>query len=153
MSDLPVFTTADLESAPAFDVASFTNEDGVDLGLIAVDLIRERGLSLTVRVGLRGDQVFLARLGTTGPGNDVWMAGKVLVVEEHGVPSLLVRRRMEDAGEWDQDAVMNGEKKPVGGSIPIRVAGELVGTITLSGQADVVDHEVGAEAVRRYLAR
>jgi hypothetical protein len=37
--------------------------------------------------------------------------------------------------------------------MPIRVNGEFVGTITTSGEPDVVDHAVAAEAVRRFLAR
>ena len=76
MSDLPVFTVADLEAQPALDVATFTNDDAVDLGLIAVALIRERGLSLAVRIVLHDDVVFQAKLGDTGPGNDEWLGGQ-----------------------------------------------------------------------------
>ena len=53
MSDLPVFTAADVAAQPVIDLPAFTNEDAVDLGLIAVDLIRERGVNLAVRIVLR----------------------------------------------------------------------------------------------------
>ena len=36
--------------------------------------------------------------------------------------------------------------------MPLRVCGQVVGTLTTSGEPDVVDHAVAAEAVRRYLA-
>jgi len=150
MSDLPVFTAADLEAQPTFDVAEFTNDDAVDLGLIAVALIRERRLNLAVRIVLHGDEVFLAKNGASGPGNDAWLRGKAAVVERFGEPSLLVRRRHEEAGTpfVDDDTF-----KAHGGSLPLRVRGELVGTITTSGEPDVVDHDVASEAVRRYQAR
>jgi uncharacterized protein (UPF0303 family) len=37
--------------------------------------------------------------------------------------------------------------------MPIRVGGEVVGTITMSGEPDVVDHAAVAETVRRFLTR
>ncbi|MEO8262169.1 MAG: heme-binding protein [Pseudolysinimonas sp.] len=155
MSDLPVFTAADLEAQPTIDAASFGNDDAVDLGLIAVEVIRERGLDLAVKVVLRDDVVFVAKLGTTGPGNDTWLDGKARVVHRFGEPSLLVRRRHEEAGTpfEDRDDVDHDTHKAHGGSMPIRVGGEVVGTITTSGEPDVIDHDVTSEAVRRFLAR
>jgi uncharacterized protein (UPF0303 family) len=155
MSDLPVFTVADLEAQPALDVATFTNDDAVDLGLIAVDVIREGGYSLAVKIVLRGDTVFVAKLRDTGAGNDEWLDGKATVVNRFGEPSLLVRRRHEAAGTpfEDRDDVDHDTHKAHGGSMPIRADGELVGTITTSGEPDVVDHAVTSEAVRRFLGR
>ena len=153
--ELPEYTVDDLEREPVLDVAEFANDDGVDLGLAAVEVIDERGLNLAVRVMLRGDIVFQAKLGSSGPGNDPWLAGKHAVVERFGEPSLLVRRRHEASGtpfeelpDIDHDAL-----KAHGGSIPIKVNGETVGSITTSGEPDVVDHATSAEAVRRYLSR
>ena len=156
MSDqLPEYTVDDLERESALDLAEFTNDDGVDLGLAALEVIDERGLNLAVRVVLRGDIVFQAKLGTSGPDNDPWLAGKHAVVERFGESSLLVKRRHEEAGtpfeelpDIDHDAL-----KAHGGSIPIKVNGETVGSITTSGEPDVVDHATSAEAVRRYLSR
>lgn len=152
MSDLPVFTIADLEAVAPFDHASFDNEDAVNLGLIAVAVIRHHGANLAVRIVLRGDAVFVAKLGTTGPGNDPWLAGKAAVAERFGEPSLLVRRRHEAAGtpfdartDVDHDVF-----RAHGGAVPIFVNGAVVGTITMSGEPDVVDHALVAEAIRRY---
>jgi uncharacterized protein (UPF0303 family) len=149
----PVFTAADVEAQPALDVASFTTDDAVDLGLIAVDVIREKGRNLAVRVVLRGDIAFQAKLGTTGPGNDPWLAGKAAVVERFGEPSLLVKLRHLEAGESfeQRDDVDHDVLKAHGGSMPIRVAGEVVGTVTTSGEPDVIDHDTTAEAVKRFL--
>lgn len=154
MTDLPVFTAADIEAQPTIDLPSFDNDDAVDLGLIAVQVIREQGVSLAVRIVLRGDVVFQAKLKSTGPGNDPWLAGKAAVVERFGEPSLLVKLRHQEAGTpfEDRDDLDHELLKAHGGSSPIRVDGELVGSITTSGEPDVVDHAATAEAVRRYLA-
>ena len=154
MSDLPVFTVADLEAVAPFERESFGNEDAVDLGLIAVAVIRHHRANLAVRIVLRGDPVFVAKLGTTGPGNDPWLAGKAAVAERFATPSLLVRRRHEAAGTpfADRTDVDHDLFRAHGGSIPIFVGGEVVGTITMSGEPDVVDHAVVAEAIRRYRA-
>lgn len=155
MSELPIFTVADLESQPQLDVPSFANDDAVDLGVTAIEVIRKRRLNLAVRIVLRGDVVFQAKLRETGRGNDEWLAGKAAVVERFGEPSLLVRRRHEEAGTPfdERDDVDHDIYRAHGGSLPIRVDGELVGTITVSGEPDVIDHEVATEAVRRFRAR
>ena len=152
MTDLPVFTAADVEAQPTIDVPSFDNDDAVHLGLFALEVIRERDLNLAVRVVLRGDLVFQAKLKATGAGNDPWLAGKAAVVERFGDPSLLVKLRHQEAGTpfEDRTDVDHDVLKAHGGSIPIRVDGVIVGTITTSGEPDVVDHATSAEAVRRF---
>lgn len=154
MSDLPVYTAADLETQPQLDVAEFTNDDAVRLGQLALDVIRENSWNLAVRILLRGDTVFLAKTGTTGPGNDPWLAGKAAVVDRFGDASLLVRRRHEEAGTpfEERDDIDHEALKAHGGSMPIRVDGVVVGSITTSGEPDVIDHTATAEAVRRFLA-
>ncbi|MEO6115406.1 MAG: heme-binding protein [Pseudolysinimonas sp.] len=153
MSELPVFTAADVAAQPTIDLPSFSNDDAVDLGLIAVELIREQNLSLAVRIVLRDDVVFQAKLKKTGTGNDPWLAGKAAVVEHFGEPSLLVKLRHQEAGTpfEERTDVDHDLLKAHGGSMPIRVNGEIVGTITTSGEPDVVDHAATAEAVQRYL--
>ena len=155
MSELPVFTVTDLEAVPAFDQASFDNDDAVRLGVISVGVIRAHHADLAVRIVLRGDAVFVAKTGTTGPGNDAWLAGKAAVAERFGEPSLLVRRRHEAEGTpFDQREDADHDLlRAHGGAVPIFVNGEVVGTITMSGEPDVVDHALAAEAIRRYLGR
>lgn len=154
MTDLPVYTAADVAAEPVIDVPSFDNDDAVRLGLLAVEVIRERDLNLAVRVVLRSDVVFQAKLKTTGPGNDPWLAGKAAVAEKFGEPSLLVKLRDQEAGTpFEQRADVDHDSlKAHGGSIPIRVNGDVVGTITTSGEPDVIDHQTAAEAVARFLA-
>lgn len=152
--ELPEYTVAELEHAEVFDVASFDNDDAVGLGLAAIEVIDERELDLAVRIALRGDIVFQAKLGASGPDNDPWLAGKAAVAEHFGEPSLLVRLRHEEAGTpfEERTDVDHTRLRASGGSIPLRVNGEVVGSITTSGEPDVVDHATAAEAIRRYVA-
>lgn len=154
MTDLPVFTIADLERQPAFALPVLDNDVAVDLGLVAVGVIRERDLNLAVQIVVGDAVAFRANLKQTGPQNDEWLAGKAAVARAFAEPSLLVRRRNEAAGTTLEEQGYDFETyRPHGGSIPIFVDGEVAGTITMSGEPDVVDHATCADTVRRYVER
>jgi uncharacterized protein (UPF0303 family) len=150
---LPSFTVAELEELTALSVGEMSADDAVDLGLVAVSLIRERDLNLAVDVSLRGHSMFRAKLKNTGPENDFWLDAKAAVAVRFGEPSLLVKLRHLEAGTpfEERTDVDHSRLKAHGGSIPLRNGEEVVGTITVSGEPDVIDHEVAAEALRRYL--
>jgi uncharacterized protein (UPF0303 family) len=120
--------------------------------VIAVGVIQEWDLNLAVDIVLGDELVFRAKLKSTGLGNEPWLAGKAAVARQFGEPSLLVKARHLAAGtpfetlDYDHETL-----KAHGGSIPLRVGGEVVGTITMSGEPDAVDHEAAAEAIHRYL--
>jgi uncharacterized protein (UPF0303 family) len=112
----------------------------------------EWGVSLGVDIVLDDYLVYRARLGKTGAGNDQWLDGKAAVTNHFGDSSLLVKLRKEAGTVSTSDLPADsGSMKFYGGSIPIYVDGKLVATFTLSGETDVVDHEVAAETLRRYV--
>lgn len=152
--EIPVFTIEDIEEFMKHEFLSFTNDDAVDLGLTAVEVISDWELNLAVDIVIGDDLVFRAKLGDTGPGNDPWLAGKAAVARKFGEPSLLVKLRHKvDGGDFtNRDDIDHDTYKAHGGSIPIFVSGELVATITMSGEPDRIDHEAAAEAIRRYLS-
>lgn len=154
MSDLPEYSVDDLEREPVLDLGSVSNDDAVDLGLAALEVIDERELDLAVRVVLRGDAVFVAKPGSTGPDNDPWLAGKAAVAERFGESSLLVKLRHLAAGTpfEERTDVDHDTFRAHGGSIPILERGVVVGSITTSGLPETIDHATSAEAVRRFLA-
>lgn len=152
MTHLPIFTVEDLEASPVFELPSFSNDDAVRLGMIGVEVIREFGLDLALEIVREGDLVFRAKTGSTGPGNDEWLAGKAAAARHYGVASLLVRRRLEASGRTTADDGLDDSVKSHGGSIPILVDNVVVGTVTMSGEPDVLDHQAAAETVRRFLA-
>jgi uncharacterized protein (UPF0303 family) len=153
-AELPVFTVADLEELASIEFEHFTNDDAFDLGVIAANLIRERDLNLAVEIVIGDDLVFRAKLKNTDKGNDEWLSGKANVTRLFGEPSLLVRRRHTEAGTVFTDLDLDHEThKAYGGCIPIRVGGQIVATITTSGEPDVIDHQTAADAIQAYLAR
>jgi uncharacterized protein (UPF0303 family) len=152
---VPHYRADDLEYLNDVELPSMTNDDAVALGLVAVEVIREWGLNLAVDIVVSGDLVFRAKLGSTGPENDLWLAGKAATALRFEQPSLLVTLRHYEAGtpfaersDIDHDAF-----KAHGGSIPLRVGGAVVGTITMSGEPDAIDHEASAETLARFLSR
>lgn len=149
---IPVYTVADLEYLNDIQFDGFSTDDAVDLGLVAVEVIREWALSLAVDILIGEYLVFRARLKDTGPGNDPWLAGKAATVRRFGEASYLVKLRHLEAGTTfeERDDVDHEVYKAHGGSIPIKVGGEVVATITVSGEPQEIDHEVAAEALRRY---
>ena len=123
------------------------------LGSAAVEVIRERGLSLAVQIELRGHVVFKAAVGGVDQDTDEWLVGKARTARHFDSASLLIRFK-KNADPSFLDGLDQEVFKTHGGSVPIRVTGEgTVGTITCSGEPDLVDHAVAAEALRRVILR
>jgi uncharacterized protein (UPF0303 family) len=153
-AELPVFTIADLEQQSGLDVVSFSRDDAIDLGMTAVEVIRERDADLCVQIVLGDQVIFRVNFKNTGSENDPWLAGKAAVARHFGEPSLLVKLRQQAAGTTLEEQGLDFETyRAHGGSLPIRIGTEVVGTITMSGEPDVVDHAAAAEAVRRYVKK
>lgn len=149
---IPEYTIAELEKLNVVEFASMTNDDAVALGIIAVGVIQEWDLNLAVDIVLEADLVFRAKLKSSSPANDPWLKGKAAIALHFGESSLLVKNRHLEAGTPFETLDFDHETlKAHGGSIPLRVAGKIVGTITMSGEPDAIDHEVAAEAIARYL--
>jgi uncharacterized protein (UPF0303 family) len=152
-NELPVYSLGDLEAEQAFAVSEFSVDDALRLGMLGVEVITERALDLAVEIVLDGHLTFRAMTGTTGAANVEWLDGKSAVALHYGVPSLLVRRRFEAAGRTVADDGLDDSYRAHGGSIPIIVAGVVRGTITMSGEPDVLDHAAARETVTRFLTR
>ena len=150
---VPEYTAADLEHLNSVELPRMSNDDAVALGLIAVQVIQEWDLSLAVDIVLAGDLVFRAKLKSTGPDNDPWLAGKAATATRFGESSLFVKLRHLQAGTpfADRVDIDHDTFKAHGGSIPLRVDGLVVGTITMSGEPDAIDHEAAAEALGRFV--
>jgi uncharacterized protein (UPF0303 family) len=149
---IPEYTAEQLEADGRIELDQFSNEDAFELGTLAMAVTSEWGVSLGVDIVLDGYLVYRARLGKTGIGNDPWLSGKAAVTNHFGDSSLLVKLRQEATGvPFTELALDHSNMKAYGGSIPIYVDGKLAATFTLSGEKDVIDHEVAAEALRRYV--
>jgi uncharacterized protein (UPF0303 family) len=133
---------------------SMSSADAIALGLTGVEVIREKDLNLAVAVVVGGDTRFLAKLKNTGESNDEWLARKAATARHYQAASLRVRLELERDGTEGVETGADGVALAFyGGSFPIRVGGEIVGTFTMSGEQDTVDHDAVVEAMRRHLRR
>jgi uncharacterized protein (UPF0303 family) len=150
----PSYTVEQLETEASFDFPHFTNDDAYDLGTLAAELIREWDLKLAVDIVVGDHHVYRAKLKHSDQASDGWLRKKAAVARDFGASSLLIRYRHDAEGTAFTDREVDHEQYAAyGGAVPIRVDGQIVATITTSGEADVVDHEVAVEAIRRYLTR
>ncbi|CAO1651528.1 heme-binding protein [Salinibacterium sp. NSLL150] len=151
---LPHYSVPDVEYLNEIEFDTITNDDAVALGLIAVQVIQEWDLNLAVEIVLHGDVVFKAKLKSTNADNDPWLAGKAAVVNHFGEASLVVKLRHLAAGTpfEDRTDVDHDRYKAHGGSIPLWVDGAIIGTMTMSGEPDAIDHEAAAEALARFVS-
>lgn len=150
----PVFTLAELEEQEKLAFPSFDGIAAYELGTIAAEVIREWDLKLAVDIVLDGSLVYRAKLNNTAADAERWLSRKAASAVEFGASSLLLRFRHDAEGTSFTDRDIDHDVYAgYGGAFPIRVDGKIVGTITSSGEPDVVDHEAVVEAIRRYLAR
>jgi uncharacterized protein (UPF0303 family) len=139
-----------LESTLVFD--SFDLNDAWRLGSAAAEIILEREYSLSVQIVLAGRTVFKAALNGVSQDTEPWLVGKAAAAMLFESSSMRVRLR-KDADPSLVEGLDQDLYRTHGGSVPIRVAGRgIVGTITVSGEPDVVDHAVAIEALSRALA-
>ena len=149
---IPTFDIPQLELLESLSFTSLDTSVAVELGMTAVRLIQKRNLSLAVDIVLHDDLVFRAKLGATDSTNNEWLAGKAAVTRHFGEPSLLVKLRhlqrgtpFEQLPQYDHSAM-----RAFGGSVPLRIGGQVVGTLTASGEPDVIDHDVAETALRLF---
>lgn len=140
-----------LEAELVFE--SFDLNDAWRLGSAAVEIILEKGYSLSVQIVLGGRTVFKAALNGVSQDTDPWLVGKAAAALLFESSSMRVRLR-KDADPSVIEGLDEDLYRTHGGSVPIRVAGRgIVGTITVSGEPDTVDHAVAIDAISRALGR
>ncbi len=140
-----------LENALEFD--SFDLNDAWRLGSAAAELIIEAKYSLAVQIVLGGRIVFKAALNGVSQDTEPWLTGKAAAALLFESSTYRVRLR-KDADPSVVEGIDEDLYRTHGGSVPIRVRGRgIVGTITVSGEPDTVDHAIAIGAISRVLGR
>ena len=132
----------------------FSLDDSLNLGLLLVELGKERGLPIAIDI-TKGEQVlFHVALPGATPDNGHWIRAKQRTAARWEVPSLLVGLRgrlrggrIEDQGWFDETRYAAH-----GGSFPLYVTGVgAVATVTVSGLPQLEDQDLVVEALRNIL--
>jgi uncharacterized protein (UPF0303 family) len=132
----------------------FDQSDAFQLGMIAARLLIGEGTPLGVDIAIGDHLVFRVKLGGVSQDTDVWLAAKARVARHYDKASIHVRAISTGEGWTVEDHGLDPDLyRPHGGSVPIRVTDVgLVGTITVSGAHDTVDHALAMGALRAFSA-
>lgn len=150
------FTSSDLLAAEARTVLDrLSNDDGVDIGLLAVWHAREQHLAVTIEVHRAGRVVFRAALPGSTPDNDRWVSGKARVVASFHHSTLFERVRHEESGiDFYAATGLSPELFAAhGGGVPLAIKGTgVIGSLIVSGLPQVDDHNFAMDILSRYVA-
>jgi uncharacterized protein (UPF0303 family) len=134
----------------------FTHADAWDLGRSLVEMAIERDHGVTIDITKGDQQLFHAALSGTTPDNDDWVARKTRTVRRFGHSSFLIGRKYAEANTDLNTAtgLPLALYSDHGGCFPILVRDVgPVGTVTVSGLAQHVDHALVVEALELALTR
>ena len=131
--------------------------DAARLGATVADLAQARGLPVVVRVEADSPAgahlVYQRAFPGSSPTNDWWLGRKAAVVRHFGASSFAVGIRFRVEGTTFEEASgLDPERYAAhGGAFPLRVDGEIVGVVGVSGLAQQDDHALIIEGLTAYL--
>lgn len=134
-----------------------TLEDVARLGAIFVAIAEARSLRVLIRIVVDTPTgpflAFQRAMPGTSTVNEWWLDGKSRVVRHFGRSSFAVGTQFRvDGTTFEESAGLDNEQyKAHGGCVPLRVAGEIVGTAGISGLTQEADHALIVEALTAYL--
>jgi uncharacterized protein (UPF0303 family) len=132
------------EQAAQCQLAHFTADDAVTLGLLATRRAREASLPIVIEVHHVDRLAFRAALPGSLPESDDWIQRKRRTVERYQASTMAVRVRFEEQGKEFNEAtgLPLTDFAAHGGGFPIVVPTVgIVGGIYASGLPQVDDHE------------
>lgn len=117
------------------------------LGCQLRDTALARGLAVTIEIRIGDQTVFFHAMHGTAPANADWARRKRNVVELLDQASYRVGRELllEGSSLEARMGLPTRDYAPHGGSVPLRVAGTRLGTVTVSGLPQRDDHNFVVE--------
>lgn len=150
------FKSVDLLAAEVRTVLDrLSNDDAIDIGLLAVKHAREQRLAIALEVHRAGRVVFRAALPGSTPDNDRWLTAKARVVESFHHSTLFERVRHEESNiDFYAATGLSPETFAAhGGGVPLAIKGTgVIGALIVSGLPQVEDHNFAMDVLTRYRA-
>jgi uncharacterized protein (UPF0303 family) len=150
--DTPLETLLQQEAELQF--TKFDSAMAWRLGNWIVDKAKREGLKIAVGITRGGQRLFHWAADGTCPDNDAWIDRKTKTVYRFGHSSFYIGRKLARE-QISLDAKYHVDEREYavdGGSFPIFLKGHgLVGTVTVSGLKQHLDHALAVEAVRHVL--
>ena len=149
------FTSQQLrQQAHDLELGSFTVNDALELGTLALTVARPRDLPVTIEVWHTGRLVFKAALPGTSADNDDWLRRKRNVVERFEQSTMAVRVSYEEKGQEfiSATALTLRDFAAHGGGWPISAKSVgVVGFFGISGLPQVEDHNLITECLAQFI--
>jgi uncharacterized protein (UPF0303 family) len=144
-----------IEEEHKLKLASLTNSEAIEIGLIATTLGSHRNLPIAVEVRLGDWIVFHASLIGSTPENDWWIRRKASVVMLKHHSTLFERVLAEEHRvDWYKENGVKDETHAIhGGAIPLITDEGFKGVLIISGLPQVDDHLFAVEVLTEFLAR
>lgn len=134
----------------------FSNTDAINLGMIVYEIAKRESLPITVDITRGGQQLFHLSMPGTAPDNDFWIQRKIKLVNRIQHSSFYIGRRLLSQGQTLEEGyeLNHFEYAAHGGCFPIVINGSgMIGTLTVSGLEQSLDHSLAVRAIRQFLNR
>lgn len=133
-----------------FQFAIFNHQSAFDLAMTILEKYKVRaagrelkeGLGIRIRIG----ELVVFQYLMDKKEEDEWLRKKERVVWESGIGSLLAAALHQEQGSYEELSDYGTYCLGPGG-FPIRVNGELIGSVCVSGLPDLEDHDLLMEAL------
>ncbi len=135
---------------------AFTAKTAWELGTRLWTMAAERKLAVVIDIRRFGQPLFYAALDGTTPDNVEWVRRKSNVVARFHCSSYVVglREKLKGETQLESQGLPVADYATHGGSFPLSVAGAgVVGSVTVSGLPQRLDHELVVEALCAALGR
>lgn len=140
------------EEALEFD--AFSNEDAFEIGVLLVEYAKAKQVAVAIEIVVNGWPVFLHAMQGTRPENNRWLRRKRNFLEYRHTSSLLGQQMLLVQNKTLHDLALDeSEYSDKGGSFPIRIVGQVIGSITVSGRPDTEDHQLVVDVLGKYLKK
>lgn len=133
----------------------FTSETALAIGMAIIKKAKDNSiLTITVDITKNGHQLFHYASQGTSPDNNEWIIRKNRVVNRFYTSSLYIGTKLKIEGKTIEEKyhISSKEYAPFGGAFPliIKNAG-VVGTISVSGSRQIIDHNLIVEVLEEAL--
>ena len=138
------------------ELDSFSLADAIELGDLAKNIGRARGLPIAIDIRLDDWIVYHVSLPGSTPENDSWISRKARVVMLKHHSTMFERVSAQERGvDWHKENGLLDETHAIhGGGLPLITKSEgFVGVLLISGLPQVEDHLLGVEVLTEFLAR
>ncbi|WP_374382764.1 heme-degrading domain-containing protein [Dongia sp.] len=150
----PEFLAELLEQEKRLVFTEFGNETALALGLLMVEMAREKSLPVVIDITRSGQQLFHVAMPGSSADNDEWIKRKIATVMRFGHSSYYMGRSCLAKGVVFTERYYLDPMRyaPQGGGFPIIIVGTgHVGTVTVSGLPQAEDHALVVAALSKFL--